>query len=46
MLFNVRADLGERDDVIRRHPEVAKRLRPLLDTWERDVDADAKRGAR
>jgi arylsulfatase A-like enzyme len=46
LLFNVRTDLGERTDVIGRHPEIAKRLRPLLDAWEQDVNADAKRRER
>jgi arylsulfatase A-like enzyme len=45
MLFNVRKDMGERDNLIGRHPDVAKRLRSLLTTWQADVDAEAKRSA-
>ncbi len=43
MLFDVRRDLGERTDMIRQRTDIAKRLRPLLDAWEKDVDAEAKR---
>ena len=39
MLFDVRQDLGERHDLASHRPEVARRLRPLLAAWERDVDA-------
>jgi len=46
LLFDVRADLGERNDLIGRRPEVAKRLLSLLDKWEQDVDAEAKRSGR
>lgn len=42
MLFNVRTDLGERTNMIGVHPEIAQRLRPLLDKWQQDVDAEAK----
>jgi len=42
MLFNVRTDLGERTNMIGAHPEIAQRLRPLLDKWQHDVDAEAK----
>ena len=45
MLFDVRKDLGERTESIGQHPEVATRLRKLLEKWEQDVDAEAKRGA-
>jgi arylsulfatase A-like enzyme len=44
MLFNVRTDVGERNNVIGMHPEIAQRLKPLLERWQRDVDAEAKRG--
>ena len=46
MLFNVRTDLGERTNVIGLHPEIAQRLRPLLEKWQQDVDAEAKGGKR
>ena len=41
-LFNVRTDLGERQDLFARQYDVAKRLRALLDEWERDVDSESK----
>lgn len=44
MLFNVRSDLGERNNLIGVMPDIAKRLRPLLAKWEQDVDAEAKSG--
>jgi arylsulfatase A-like enzyme len=43
MLFNLRADIGERDDLVGRRSDVARRLRPLLAAWEQDVSAEAKR---
>ena len=42
MVFDVRNDVGERNDVARERQDVARRLRPLIDAWERDVDAEAK----
>jgi arylsulfatase A len=41
-LYDVRHDLGERDNQIGRRSDIAKRLRPLLDAWQADVDAEAK----
>jgi len=43
MLFNVRTDLGERNDLIGGRSEIARRLAPLLATWQQDVDGEAKR---
>ena len=43
MLFNVRTDLGERHDVMRDRPEIARRLAPLVAAWQLDVDGEAKR---
>lgn len=43
MLFNVRTDVGERNNQIGLHPEIAQRLRPLLEKWQQDVDSEAKR---
>jgi arylsulfatase A-like enzyme len=37
MLFDLQADIGERDDVIGQHPEVAKRLAGVLKSWEVEV---------
>jgi arylsulfatase A len=45
MLFNLRADVGERDNLIGQRSDVARRLRPLLAAWQEDVDAEAKRAA-
>ena len=42
MLFNVRTDLGERNDVMRERSEIARRLAPLLAAWQKDVDSEAK----
>jgi arylsulfatase A-like enzyme len=38
LLFNLRTDIGERDNVIVQHPEVARRLRALLEAWAAEVD--------
>jgi arylsulfatase A-like enzyme len=38
MLFNVRTDAGERDDLARSRQDVVRRLRPLIAGWEADVD--------
>lgn len=42
MLFNVRSDIGERNDLASQRSDVARRLRPLITEWEKDVDAEAK----
>jgi arylsulfatase A-like enzyme len=41
-VFNVRTDLGERNDMTNVRQDVARRLRGLLDAWEAEVDADAE----
>ncbi len=38
MLFNVRTDAGERDDLARLRQDIVRRLRPLIAAWEADVD--------
>lgn len=43
MLFNLRADVGERNNLIWQRSDVARRLRRLLTAWQEDVDAEAKR---
>jgi arylsulfatase A-like enzyme len=43
MLFNLRADVGERNNLIGQRSDIARRLRPLLAAWQEDVDAEAKR---
>ena len=43
MLFDVRRDPGERQDLMRLHADVARRLSPLIAAWQRDVDGEANR---
>lgn len=43
-VFDVRSDIGERNDVANLRQDVAFRLRPLLDAWEADVNAEAAAG--
>ncbi len=45
MLFDLRTDVGERENLIARRPDVARRLRPLLAAWQEDVDSEAKGAA-
>jgi arylsulfatase A-like enzyme len=45
MLFDLRRDIGERNDLASVRQDVARRLHPLLADWERDVDAEAARNA-
>jgi len=42
MLFNVRKDRGERDDVSQQQTPVVRRLHQQLRAWEQDVDGEAK----
>jgi arylsulfatase A-like enzyme len=42
MLFNVRTDMGERNDLAKDRLDIVRRLRPLIAAWEEDVDAEAK----
>ena len=42
MLFNLKADIGERENLIATRTDVAKRLRPLLAKWLDEVDAEQK----
>ena len=42
MVFNVRTDTGERTELANRRQDVAQRLRPLLDAWEKEVDAEIR----
>jgi arylsulfatase A len=42
MVFNVKTDVGERQDLTNRRQDIAQKLRPLLAEWEKDVDAEAK----
>jgi len=42
LLFNLRADVGERTDLARQRTDLVAKLRPLITAWEKDVDAEAK----
>jgi arylsulfatase A-like enzyme len=42
MLFNVRTDLGERNDLAATRQDIVAKLFPLIGAWEADVDAEAK----
>jgi arylsulfatase A-like enzyme len=41
MLFDVRRDPGERNDLAGRQPARVKAMRALVDAWEKDVDEEA-----
>ena len=41
-LFNVRADVGEHNDLARDRVDLIRTLRPLIASWEADVDAERK----
>ena len=43
MLFNLRNDVGERDDLVHREPAIAKRLYAQYVAWEAEVTAEATR---
>jgi arylsulfatase A-like enzyme len=45
MLFDLKNDIGERNDLANRRQDVARRLRPLIAAWEAEVDAEAKERA-
>jgi len=45
MLFNVRKDLGEREELAQQHSAVVRRLHQQLRAWEKDVDSEAKAAA-
>ena len=45
MLFNLRTDIAEHNDLIGQRSDIARRLRPLLAAWQENVDAEAKRTA-
>jgi arylsulfatase A len=42
LLFDLRADPGERQDVAQQHVDLMRDLRALIVKWEADVDAEAK----
>jgi len=43
LLFDLRADIAERHNLIGQRSDIARRLQPLLAAWQADVDAEAKR---
>jgi arylsulfatase A-like enzyme len=45
-VFNIRADIGERQDLAHQQQDRARDLRALLAAWEKGVDAEASRLAR
>jgi len=45
LLYDLRLDIGERNDIAAARPDVARRLRTLLADWETMVDAEAAGGA-
>lgn len=42
LLFDLRTDIGERNDLAKHRPELARELFQLLQAWEKDVDAEYK----
>jgi hypothetical protein len=44
LVFDLRTDIGERHDLSGRRQDIAQRLVPLVDAWEKDVDAEAAAG--
>lgn len=40
-LYDLRRDMGERNDLAKHRQDVAQRLRPLLAAWEAEVDAES-----
>ena len=42
LLYDVRKDSGERNDLAAQRGDIAQQLRPLIAKWEADVDAEAK----
>jgi arylsulfatase A-like enzyme len=42
LLFNLRADIGERNSLIGERSDIARRLRTLLEAWQADVNGEAK----
>jgi arylsulfatase A-like enzyme len=42
LLFNLRTDVGERNDLARRRTDLVAKLLSLIIRWEKDVDAEAK----
>jgi len=45
LLYNLREDIGERNDLAARRPDLVGKLLPLIKAWEANVDAEAKTNA-
>ena len=43
LLFNVRTDVAERNNLVGQRSDIARRLWTLLEAWQKDVDGEAKR---
>jgi hypothetical protein len=41
-LFDVRHDLGERNDLAAQRPDLVEKLKAQIEAWEKDVDEEAK----
>jgi arylsulfatase A-like enzyme len=41
LVFNIRQDIGERNDLTNQRQDIARRLRPMLAQWEEDVNKEA-----
>jgi arylsulfatase A-like enzyme len=41
-VFDLSKDVGERNDLTNQRQDVARRLRPLIASWESDIDTEAK----
>ena len=41
-VFDLSKDIGERNDLASQRQDIARRLRPLIAAWEKDVDEEAK----
>ena len=46
LLFNLKSDVGERENLLPQHPDIARRLQTALTAWQADVDSEAKRQAK
>jgi arylsulfatase A-like enzyme len=45
LLFDVSRDMGERDDLAAQHPDRVRLMKGMIETWEKDVDAEAAAAA-
>jgi arylsulfatase A-like enzyme len=41
LLYNLAADIGERNDLASQHLDIVRRLFPLITQWEQDVDTES-----